>query len=448
MNPALNRLYYARSANKIAAPFLRELKRDIPDELAEIVGEMLMVNYGEKWTKDYAAHQVKYDPITNYDRHEERDQVRTPELQRNIKDTPAEVTEETSRTEAGHRVKTDDTPAIVSEMRQETPAAYTKKTDVTPAAYTDKKQYDDYQESVTDPGRKEHESKQPAGYVDSKQYNNYREEETPAGEINKEIPGVYVGEDSTTTTTGSEKTDVVNNNLTSAHSVQGFNAPAMRAAEQDVTSGGTTETRTPNIQQKEDSEGHISPLSNPHQQAEAGANINIKTGQPGSKTISGGDQTSRTYNGDEVTDLEVTPTTPGVKQISGGMSDIRTYQSDESQIETYTPSKPGVVDITPALESPGTKMEEYTPTTPESSKTEHTTKTPGDRTETESGTDTVHEVIDAKGNIGVTTSQQMLQSEYDLNAAYIFFEGVMADIDKLLTIGTFRRKERPRRRFW
>lgn len=407
-----------------------------------------MANYGEKWTKDYAAHQLKYDPITNYDRHEERDHIRTPELQRDIKDTPAEVSEETNRTEAGHRIKTDDSPAIVSEIKQETPASYTKKLDTTPAAYTDKEEYENYQEQLTDPGRTEHEEKQPAGYVDAKQYNNYREEETPAGEVTKEIPGVYVGEDTTTKTTGSEKTDTLNNNLTNAHSVQGFNASAMRATEQDVTSGGTTETRTPNIEQAEESAAHIDTLSNPHQQAEAGANINIKTGQPGSKTITGGEQTSRSYNGDEVTDLEVMPTTPGIKQISGGKSDIRTYQNDESQLETYTPSKPAVIDTTPTLESPGEKVEEYTPTTPENSKTAHTTQKPGERTEKESGTDTVHEVIDAKGNIGVTTSQQMLQSEYELNAANIFFESVMADIDKLLTIGTFRRHEMPRRRFW
>lgn len=38
------------------------------------------------------------------------------------------------------------------------------------------------------------------------------------------------------------------------------------------------------------------------------------------------------------------------------------------------------------------------------------------------------------GNIGVTTSQQMLESEYDLRARYNFYERMFRDIDKCLTL--------------
>lgn len=38
------------------------------------------------------------------------------------------------------------------------------------------------------------------------------------------------------------------------------------------------------------------------------------------------------------------------------------------------------------------------------------------------------------GNIGVTTSQQMLESEFDLRARYNFYERVFKDIDKCLTL--------------
>lgn len=41
-----------------------------------------------------------------------------------------------------------------------------------------------------------------------------------------------------------------------------------------------------------------------------------------------------------------------------------------------------------------------------------------------------------KGNIGVTTSQQMVQSEYDLRK-WLFFEEVMLDVDKLLTLSIY-----------
>lgn len=41
-----------------------------------------------------------------------------------------------------------------------------------------------------------------------------------------------------------------------------------------------------------------------------------------------------------------------------------------------------------------------------------------------------------KGNIGVTTSQQMIESEYELRK-WLFFEEVMLDIDKLLTLSIY-----------
>lgn len=448
LNQSLNRLYYARSASKIVAPFVRDLKDLTESEIGQIVGEMLMTNFGEKWEKDYAAHALKYDPITNYDRHEEHDQVRTPELKRQITDAPPETTEETNKTEAGHKIKTDDTPAIVSEMRQETQASYKKQIDTTPAGYTDNEEYNGYKEETVEPGKNEHEEKTPAGYTDQETYNNYLETETPPGETSKEIPGVHVGQNNTKTTTGSDENKTVNDSLQNLRSIQGFNGASMAPSEQDVTTGGQTETRTPNLTEEDTEETHLDALNNPHIQAESGANITIKTGQQGTKSIQGGKSDVRTYQGQDVTDLTVTPITPGSKTIEGGKSNIRTYQGNESQVETYDPQKPAVIDITPTLESAGVKNEEYTPTSPEKSTVIRTTQKPGDRVENESGTDTIHEVIDAKGNIGVTTSQQMLQSEYDLNATYIFFEGVMADIDKLLTIGTFRRHERPRRRFW
>ena len=41
------------------------------------------------------------------------------------------------------------------------------------------------------------------------------------------------------------------------------------------------------------------------------------------------------------------------------------------------------------------------------------------------------------GNIGVTTSQQMLMSEYDLREDYKFYEQIFQDIDKCLTLAIY-----------
>lgn len=62
-------------------------------------------------------------------------------------------------------------------------------------------------------------------------------------------------------------------------------------------------------------------------------------------------------------------------------------------------------------------------------------------TDTETGTDnTIHSDerdLTRHGNIGVTTSQQMLQSEIDLRTAAIFFDIVYRDIDSILTLSIY-----------
>ena len=60
----------------------------------------------------------------------------------------------------------------------------------------------------------------------------------------------------------------------------------------------------------------------------------------------------------------------------------------------------------------------------------------GTETYADSGTDTVKNsyTLTRTGNIGVTTSQQMLQSEYELRKRNYFRDIVYPDVDKLLTI--------------
>ena len=62
----------------------------------------------------------------------------------------------------------------------------------------------------------------------------------------------------------------------------------------------------------------------------------------------------------------------------------------------------------------------------------------GTQTDTESGTDTEtrNYELTRSGNIGVTTSQQMLQSEIDL-WQYDFYKIVYANIDEVLTIAVY-----------
>ena len=57
--------------------------------------------------------------------------------------------------------------------------------------------------------------------------------------------------------------------------------------------------------------------------------------------------------------------------------------------------------------------------------------------ESNSGSHSESRSLTRSGNIGVTTSQQMIQSERDLDNYNVFYDGVFSDIDKVLTIATY-----------
>lgn len=388
----LNRLYYARSKSKICAVIVRDLTDNTPvsAENAQILADMLLAMYAEKWEKDFDAHAEAYNPIENYNRVEQRESTRTPDLTRErSNERPPETSRGISATPAGYKRNTTDKPAETTQARTIMSEAYTDDT----------------------------ERKAPTE-SNVETYQNYKEMETPAQvTTEKEIPAVHIGENRTKKTTGTDKNQKVNNDLKEAQSIQGFNASSMQPAEQKVTTGGTTDTRTPDLTEADTEETHLDALSNPHNQAESGANVTIREYQQGEKIITGGKQNTVTYTG------------------------------PNGETLTHTPTKAGSDDLSLSVDTEGQGSEIYTPTTPGHTVDALTVQTPGGGTEKETGTDKTDEKINASGNIGVTTSQQMLESEYLLNKNWIFFQQVFADIDQFLTIGTFRRSIFGRERY-
>ena len=67
---------------------------------------------------------------------------------------------------------------------------------------------------------------------------------------------------------------------------------------------------------------------------------------------------------------------------------------------------------------------------PSSKTTNSGAKLDNEETESETGT----RDLERSGNIGVTTSQQMLQSELDLRDGYNFYDGIMSDVDSILCL--------------
>lgn len=387
---------------------------DLPAEQLQKLANTIWLRNHVKWEKLFALYAIEYDPIVNYDRTETRestrtpdltqestrtpdltrDETRTPNLTRTGELTPHEQVTTTNTTEPGYKDVTEETPATVKETETGRTEAYRKQTD-----------------------------KEEASYTETETYNGYKETETtPQMIAEKEIPGVHVGENHTKKTTGTDKTQTVNDNLKVEHSLQAFNATSMTPSEQDVTTGGSTDTRTPDLTETDTEETHLDQLANSHRQAESGANVKVMEYQEGVKTISGGKTTQHTVN------------------------------KDPSEVETYTPTADATKTTTTTPTAPGTGSKTHTPTTegktveetaiiaPEKSE-EHETGT--DKTVTkdtgtdttvtkDTGTETTSETITAKGNIGVTTSQQMIESEISLWSNFEFWNIVFSDIDAVL----------------
>lgn len=107
-------------------------------------------------------------------------------------------------------------------------------------------------------------------------------------------------------------------------------------------------------------------------------------------------------------------------------SDITTTDTTQNQNSVY-----GYNNALP-VPSADTEVEtqSHTLAAPESNKTVNESEQTGYTEDTETGT----RELTRSGNIGVTTSQQMAQSEIDLWRDYNFYNAVMLDIDRVLTL--------------
>lgn len=322
LNPDLNRLYYAHSANKIVAPIVEDMLEDdiLPDTAAVMLAQMAQAMYGEKWRKDYEAHGMDYDPITNYDKTETVRTVRTPDLQTDSTRTP-NITDNETRT-PNLQTESTRTPNL-NRTEIESPAEQTIVTDTKP------------------------------------ELTNTSETTTHG--------------DKTSTTTGGQTVTRTYTDLKDTNSKQGFNATAMQAVDQKVTTGSYSDATTyPGTGQQVKEEQGNTIVATTVTSSQDG-----KTTQRNTVNESGSKTTAET--GNEKT----------VDKTTGTDSTQRTTTGNERTLTTET------------------------------------------------GTDTTVTENKTKGNIGVTTTQQMLESEYVLNEKYIFFMGVMDDIDKLFTINMY-----------
>lgn len=157
-------------------------------------------------------------------------------------------------------------------------------------------------------------------------------------------------------------------------------------------------------------------------------NTTENTTNSGSDNVFGYNSTSAVPSTSTSDTGETTTNTTGENTETG--SSTTTYNTTDTTTTSETVNKS--VDETRNLSNTdtGTITTESTDTKSGTSDTKNT----GNSTKT--STDTNTHTLTRKGNIGVTTSQQMIQSERDL-WAFQFYDRVFSDIDKLLTIPVY-----------
>ncbi len=145
--------------------------------------------------------------------------------------------------------------------------------------------------------------------------------------------------------------------------------------------------------------------------------------------------TENTTGDNTITDNETTTENNEVNNANSlfGFNSSTGVNSDS---QTGTETKNGTKENTHKDALKGTRTNEHSENIDMSKATNQIGETKDLKDETHTGNNTQDRTLTRHGNIGVTTSQQMLQSEIEL-WQWNFFQGVFKDIDTMLTIQTY-----------
>ena len=178
-----------------------------------------------------------------------------------------------------------------------------------------------------------------------------------------------------------------------------------------VTQYGKTRTRTDNLQhQRTDNLQHQRTDNLQHQRTD-----NLQHAKTGTETETPNTHTSEDKSVYGFNSVEAVPTDE--REIANTGTNQMTYNTQDADTGTQTEA------------DTGTQTDAHTGT--------QTDANTGTQTESDTGSDTStrNYRLTRAGNIGVTTSQQMVESERELWRMWDFFRGVVyPDIDRVLTI--------------
>lgn len=383
----LNLLYHGgRSGHKIASPLVVSVSEQyggvnaLSSEARKAIAAVIARQYGDKWVRLWAVNKLEYDPIQNYDM------------------------EESWTEESTHTVDRDGTTTGKNDLTR------TENYNGSEAhTGTDIQKHGSTIEVITDRGTQTRN-------ISSTLTKTGNEQVAESGVDNVTIThpdeNTIVQENypeqspmkETVLQTGSERQTEKGGTQTS---VWGFNSSSPNPSEMTIARGGTGTGGSGDGTAEGD--GHVTET--------AFNNRSTTTTTTGSKTTT----TDRNFLNEE------THSTTYGKKVDTSFTSRKDSTESSDSLLGYTDTEDTTHGGQDELTHGETVTSKKGGTTTDAQTSESTDKT------SETGSNTNNHTLTRKGNIGVTTSQQMAQSEIDL-WQWNFFEQVFRDIDTLLTL--------------
>ena len=352
------------------------------------------------WIKEYNTLLFDYNPIENYS------MVETHEGTDTVTDTPTNWKETQTQTPTNWKETETQTPTNWKETQTQTPTNWKETETQTPTNWKET-------QTQTPTNWKETETQTPTNWkeTETKTPTNWKETETQTPTNWTETVTNTVGEDGYTETETQTPTDwketvkglQADNQADATNSVYAFNsATAVKTSESNSKVSSKTETER-----------------------------------------TGTFETEKSYAGEKITTNERTGTFETEKETSGTFETeterTGTYQTETSHTGTFETETERTGTFETEKETSGTfeTETERTGTFETERETSGTFETETERTGTYEKQTEYDTTLRRSGNIGVTTSQQMIQSERDLWLWNFFQDVVFKDISKVLTLSIY-----------
>lgn len=395
--------YYGnRSGNKVCSPLVQKFitPTGISDANMERLARVIYAKYGESWQKAFEALYAEYDPIKNYDMVEEESPAKTKETI-----TPAETT-------------TTVTPAETTET--ETPVEYTDTK--TPAETTETETREDLNVNEANAGIKTEQTKsfptartttttEQGQKTDVLEFNNRKDTLSKSGSIEnaRDYGDGYITEGKEWSKEyKQERINAFNGGLTIANDSETLSG---------VGNGPSGAGGSPSGPDGSSNNGTYKKETGGYSDTESYTNYKEENEKDGTET--------RTYTtGNGQNPYTTTTTEAGSEKNDESVKDYtkwqteRKYTTDDNEVFKHEVNTAGTNKL--SVDTAGTNKVEID--NPETREFEALTK----------------RKLTRSGNIGVTTSQQMIESEVMLRVQYTLMDTIVfPNVDAVMCLNIF-----------